>query len=504
MEKKTARSKYLIWALFMAVSLLFTLTTLQAMAQDERSPLAANLVVSKEVNQANAEPGDVLTYTVAIQNTGDEATTAWLTDSLPVEVDYVGGSLDADFGDMGVANDVITWTGTVAGFQQIVHITFTAQITTGIEEATIINTAEVTGTGSLISDTAQTDVNTGPYLQYLPVVFHNYPPVLTLNSISDPEEDNVYTVSWGAFSGDYDRYVLQESTSASFASINNQWTIVTNHWQTINKGETGDTFYYRVRVDNDTQWGEGPWSNIQSITTVAPWSYSDNFSDYQSGWPREWSTSRGALYEVRPNEHPDCPGDDCPYDGNGYLIARRSGGTPRARFGPGEAVPSNHYRIEYDARWWDTSYYATYQVFFGSSNAFQNPDDQTGDWYAMQVRYNSQTGNCEYAVVRHYATRVVEGDAIRSIETTDYLQYWQAESTINCSARSTNSSAPWNHYKITRNGSDITVVVNGKTLGTWVDGNYGADLYFGVGATLYEGFTPSKPEFDNWTVELLD
>jgi hypothetical protein len=40
-------------------------------------------------------------------------------------------------------------------------------------------------------------------------------------------------------------------------------------------------------------------------------------------------------------------------------------------------------------------------------------------------------------------------------------------------------------------------------LGSWKDSTYGANRYFGVGATLFEGFTPSKPEFDNWSVSLI-
>jgi hypothetical protein len=63
----------------------------------------------------------------------------------------------------------------------------------------------------------------------------------------------------------------------------------------------------------------------------------------------------------------------------------------------------------------------------------------------------------------------------------------------------------WNEWKIRREGSWISVEVNGDRLGKWRDRDpLGSDRVFGLGATNYEGFTPSKPVFDNFSVELED
>ena len=149
------------------------------------------------------------------------------------------------------------------------------------------------------------------------------------------------------------------------------------------------------------------------------------------------------------------------------------------------AVPSADYEIEVKARWWDANYFATYQIFFGANSSFS-------DYYAIQVRINDvgDTPTCEYSVVKN-------------AYGTTYLQDWTYTSKINCRRRRVDSDVPWNDWKIQRDGKYITVWVSGNKLGSWKDSAFGANRYFGVGCTLYEGFTPSKPEYDNWSVALL-
>jgi hypothetical protein len=316
------------------------------------------------------------------------------------------------------------------------------------------------------------------------------PPVLS--DIPDPDEDNSYTVSWSSVSVPVDgvtvdRYVLQESTDANFTNVTSEWRLTSGTSQLVQKGSTYDIFYYRVRADDDDCWGEGSWSAIKSVTTI--WSYYDDFSDYTSGWPRVWENTRGALYQVRPYEHPSCPGDDCEYDdGDGYVIARRKGSSPTARFGPGVKIPSEYYEINVKARWWDARYYATYQIFFGADSTF-------ADYYALQVRVSDVAANntCMYSLIRRIA-----GDS------KVYLKDWTYSGRIDCRERVDDDGASWNDWKIRREGDWIHLYVDGHQLGSWKDSTFGANRYFGVGATLFEGFTPSKPEFDNWSVVLLD
>jgi len=309
------------------------------------------------------------------------------------------------------------------------------------------------------------------------------PPTLVLNDIPDPDENNSYTVSWSEASIPVDQYVLQESTDADFTTITQEWQ-TTGTSQVIQKVSSYGTFYYRVRADDDDCWGQGPWSNVESVTVL--FNYFDDFSDINSGWPSLVGKTRWAFYEVDPD--PPDPGDGSPRptDGNGYFIARRSSPSPPyAQFGPGVAIPSANYEIEVDARWWDAAYFATYQIFFGADSSFEN-------YYALQVRINDSVTPyiCSYSLVKR-----VGG-------VTTYLQGWVDSSDIHCEKRRF-STAYWNHWKIRRENKWITVYVNGVELGSWKDSTFGANRYFGVGCTLYEGFTPSKPEYDNWSVVVL-
>lgn len=237
-------------------------------------------------------------------------------------------------------------------------------------------------------------------------------------------------------------------------------------------------------------------SDFNSEGTVDDqWEYFDDFSDSNSGWPRVWGNTRAALYQINPDEAPDCPGSDCIYDdGNGYIIIRRNSSDPQARFGPGVKIPSNYYQIEIDARWWDTQYYAAYQIFFGSDNPFNDPDDLSGNYYALQVRINTFSDNCEYSLIEHKVTR--------GSGSTSYLVNWTKEDKINCGQQHRNTSKSWNHWMIKREGSSIQIYVNGDLLATKSDSSYGANRYFGLGCTIYEGLTPSKPEFDNILVKV--
>ena len=354
------------------------------------------------------------------------------------------------------------------------------------------------------TDTITVTLRNGEFVMILPLVYRRWPPVpypATLDAIDNADEDRSYAVSWS-----YDHlcgpsypdnppcptsYTLQESKDSRTNFVDVYGGSGTSY--SFTDQENG-TYYYRVRGNN--QWGAGEWSDVKS-TTVYIFEYFDNFSDYRSGWPREWSKTRGALYQVRPYEHPACPGSDCQYDvGDGYVIARRSGSDPLARFGPEVAVPSEDYEIEVDARWWDAAYFATYQILFGADSSYSN-------YYAVEVRINvvGDSRSCAYRVVRHTSS-LASANGFTSITGDNVLKDWTDTSKIRCKIGKSNHDSSFDHWKIRRENDEITVWVNGEKLGEWEDSRFGANRYFGVGATLYEGFTPSKPEFDNWSVVL--
>jgi len=451
----------------------------------------------KEVSSSAAQPGDVLTYTVSLYNDDefDSALSPHVTDVLHPALTCIPGSLSVtpDWGSIDCTGGTVTWSADQIFPYQGVVLQYSAQISTTYV-GVVTNTAEIVSSGQSFVRSTETDVGLYSPFTFLPVLKRQYPPVPLLYSIPEPDpDDNSYTVSWSPVAVAFDNYVLQEASDAGFTDVTGEW-VTTQTSKNFVKGSLFGTFYYRVRVDNSSRWGQGPWSNVEAATA---WGYFDNFSNYQSGWPREWEKTRGALYQVRPYEHPKCPGSDCEYDeGDGYVIARRSGSKPYARFGPEEAVPSENYEIELDARWWEAAYFATYQIIFGSDIDFD-------DYYALQVRINivGDSRDCDYSLIRHTSSALAE-DGTVSVEGDKILQDWTGSSNINCNIGSKKGSSSFDHWKIRRENDDIIIWVNGKKLGEWDDSALATDRYFGVGATLYEGFTPSKPEFDNWSVVL--
>ncbi|NLF01185.1 MAG: hypothetical protein GX601_09435, partial [Anaerolineales bacterium] len=105
------------------------------------------------------------------------------------------------------------------------------------------------------------------------------PPKPVLNAIPAPDGNGSFTVSWMPIPGyTPDQYVLQESATSDFASVT-EW-VVTGTSKLIEKGTNVGTWYYRVRADASC-WGQGPWSDARSTTTL----YYDDFSNSASGWP---------------------------------------------------------------------------------------------------------------------------------------------------------------------------------------------------------------------------
>ncbi len=471
------------------IVVLFLLVRLPAQAMPNADPTGAALTVTKHANKDIADPGDVLTYTISIDKLGADTTPAWLTDRLPSELEYVSGSLVAvdSFGDsigtLGVDGSVITWhEPSLAG---PVWITFSAEVAPGTD-VDIVNVAEVTGTGQLITDSWKTRVGGG--LVYFPLISKRWPPIPyapTLEEIANPDQEQDYTVNWTYEYTDppVTHYTLQEAKNADFTQDVNEFTEIASTSRSF-ADKDGGTYYYRVRGHNDD--GPGPWSNVRSTTVELPFSYFDDFSDLGSGWPSLVDDQRWAFYEVDPN--PPTPDDGSPYPrtGDGYFIARRSSSPPRAIFSPGVAVPSQNYEIEVDSRWWEGRWYATYQILFGA-------DESLSNYYAVRVQMNDIGNFCRFSVVKTtpYATTLLN-------------EGWTAPEAIHCGERRLDPATPWNHWRIRREDNWIEVHVNGTFLGMWKDSSFGANRYFGVRATLFEGFTPSKPEFDNFSVTLLD
>jgi uncharacterized repeat protein (TIGR01451 family) len=136
-------------ALLSIAVLSLLLSHVSALAQPV-TEVAADLTVTKMVNTDYAAPGDTLLYTITINNSAASPVNAWMTDTLDAELVYIsGGAIASD--DFGFKDGVITWASTLPAYFGMDVITFAAQIPISTTATRIENTAQVTGTGELIT-----------------------------------------------------------------------------------------------------------------------------------------------------------------------------------------------------------------------------------------------------------------------------------------------------------------------------------------------------------------
>lgn len=338
-----------------------------------------HLEASKSVYPSQARPGEYLTFTVRITNTGDGvAETIWMTDDLPSAVVYQTGA--ASRGSFGEANGVITWnvslgpSGTLLlPSQGEAAITFTVQVSPAwTANITFINTAEITGAGTLVQAQVSARVIVTSYM-YLPLVFRRWPPIPYapyLPAIDNPDEGfNDYTVSWSHDHPDVSviSYTLEEATNESFTGAVTRYSIL--HTGVENSREFIDqpdgTYYYRVRGHNE--YGPGAWSDdIRSVTIFTV--YYDSFDNSNSGWPNE----KGPIEDDQGEVH-------------GYWHRRYHNGQYRIyieqptcwtcgwfyqpdAFAP-YSPPTDKYCVETKVKFEEGAYWASMGLIFGANEA---------------------------------------------------------------------------------------------------------------------------------------
>jgi hypothetical protein len=106
------------------------------------------------------------------------------------------------------------------------------------------------------------------YTIYLPLTLKRWPPIPytpVLNSISNPDGDGNYTVSWSSAELAQD-YTLEEATNARFSDASVVYHDTGTSY-TASDQPVG-TYYYRVKASNS--WGDSGWSNIETVTVSPP------------------------------------------------------------------------------------------------------------------------------------------------------------------------------------------------------------------------------------------
>jgi uncharacterized repeat protein (TIGR01451 family) len=214
-----------------------------------------------QANPATVTPNQVITYTIAVTNSGEaDATGVVVHDSVPANTTYVAGSAD----NGGTVNaGVITWTIDVAK-GTTVNLTFQAQVPAGATNGTLIdNTATFTNvhTPGCEGETCSTDTT------HHEVRF----PILTLAKSSNPVSGSIvqrgdridYTITLANTGLDASApttvtdtlptnvTIVSGSANPAFTTVNGNvvtWTV------TVPAGQT-QTLTYGVTVNSDAPQG---------------------------------------------------------------------------------------------------------------------------------------------------------------------------------------------------------------------------------------------------------
>ncbi len=137
--------------------------------QRSGSVLQGNLSASSvEASNPLPAPGEVVTYTVTLRNSGPELSSVRLTDTLNSKVSFTG-YLWASSGQYGQAGGVITWTGAVSAAAPVM-LRFGVSVSPAITQPTAISNALIIddGLGNTLQPQATLIVNA--LNVYLPLV----------------------------------------------------------------------------------------------------------------------------------------------------------------------------------------------------------------------------------------------------------------------------------------------------------------------------------------------
>jgi uncharacterized repeat protein (TIGR01451 family) len=137
---------------------------------------------TKEASGTTISPGEVLTYTIVVSNTGTEdASAARLSDLIPEHTTYVTGSARTDPPGSGVLTETasaVEWSGSVA-VNEPITLTFQVTVDPGVAEGTAItNTVAISDRDCGCYREATVQVGAPPpHEYYLPLIFKAWPEV---------------------------------------------------------------------------------------------------------------------------------------------------------------------------------------------------------------------------------------------------------------------------------------------------------------------------------------
>ncbi len=155
-------------------------------------------------------------------------------------------------------------------------------------------------------DTITVTISNGKLFTYMPLVTRRWPPIPyppQLAPISNPDGDNQFTVSWtyNDASIPATSYTLQRANDPAFTVNVMTYPNLSETAYAVTTDAPG-VYYYRVRGVNS--YGNGEWSNVQSVTvlpdtpTLNAINNPDQLSTYLVSWNAAWGAVEYVLEEA--------------------------------------------------------------------------------------------------------------------------------------------------------------------------------------------------------------
>ncbi len=447
------------------------------------SPSAADLESSKkEVNAAQTAPGSSLQYTILLDNSGDQPiNTVVMTDVLPSAVNYVSGTLNAEYDQafpepltsLTYTNGIVSWQGSI-GQQGAVTITFQAALTdTLIAGDQVTNTVAITGTGYLITRTAVTAIITTTNV-FLPIIYKPVPAPF-LNVVVRTTSDNQWDVSWLSPDSAVTKYELEEAQDMSFSNPTRYDMGVGLEKSFSPSATTNNLYCYRARAFIGALVGN--WSNVRCVYG----NYRDDFNT-DTGWG------------IRRQDTDDV--NNSSYLQNGNFVVKIGGRWDYAIASPLRQAPWQNYRIETSVKLeGGIDNLHSYGLIFGGDwdgNTCPTADYSTcfNQYYRLNVIWTGSPDKMKFNLKR-IDYHDPANNSGRGVDLTLFSDVLLGD------------TSGWNTWAIeVYADGTIKVFANGTLVATAQDATYGSNPYFGVFASDDE-YLGSEPWFDYYEVKPL-
>ncbi len=222
------------------------------------SPINSGVFARKVANQRRASPGEVVDYTLSFYNYGQvDLVQAAVTDTLPILLNYVEGSLNASSGSLDYQNGVISWTGLLTATKSV-DINYSVKIAQSVIFGTsIMNTAIFSSTSETLTRDATIEIV--PYQVYIPCARRACGPSY-FDNFSDPSSG----------------WPISESQHGIMAYVNGEYHILVKDagWLVFANKDVGVNDY---KVEVDTR----PAAYIEGATGIIFGRTNDGFYLYE-------------------------------------------------------------------------------------------------------------------------------------------------------------------------------------------------------------------------------